>query len=239
MAVWRRLTEGDVTTEPTRRWLQFFLTPKPKTYGISYTYGQYYLQIDGVALSCPVAPVVANIWIEHFEEKAFITAPTVIKLWKRYVDDVFCILRGNKHDVESHLANLNGIHSKINFTYGMEEDRSLVFLDVKIRVRNDGSLGHSIYRKPTHTDRYLNASSHHHPKHLNSVVTSLTNRAYDLCDEEHLQKELEHVRRVLQCNGYQGRFPSRHKLRHQRHRVDRQPVYLPYVKGVTDEISTY
>ncbi|RVE46596.1 hypothetical protein evm_008729 [Chilo suppressalis] len=117
--------------------------------------GQYYLQIDGVAMGSPVAPVVANIWMEYFEEKAFATAPTEIALWKRYVDDVFCILRGNKEDVEAHLANLNGVHTKMQFTYEIEEDRSLAFLDVKIRVRNDGSLSHSIHRKPTPTQTVI------------------------------------------------------------------------------------
>ncbi|KAI5644679.1 hypothetical protein NE865_03331 [Phthorimaea operculella] len=31
---------------------------------------QYYLQIDGVAMGSPVAPVIANIWMEYFEELA-------------------------------------------------------------------------------------------------------------------------------------------------------------------------
>ncbi|XP_045454293.1 uncharacterized protein LOC123663669 [Melitaea cinxia] len=121
----------------------------------------------------------------------------------------------------------------------MEVDRSLAFLDVKIQVRSDGTLSHSVYRKPTHTDRYLKATSHHHPGHLNSVVASLTNRAYDLCDDEHLHNELQHLRQVLQGNGYSGKLPPRHMNRHQLRRqvVDRQPVFLPYVKGVTDKVS--
>ncbi|XP_050559861.1 uncharacterized protein LOC118265684 [Spodoptera frugiperda] len=157
-------------------------------------------RIDGVAMGSPVAPVVANIWMEHFEQLAISTATTSIKLWKRYVDDVFCIIEGGEQEVKVCLAHLNNMHAKINFTYELENERTLPFLDVKILVRADGSLGHSVYRKSTHTDRYLQADSHHHPRQLNSVVTSLTNRAYDLCDEEHLQEELTHVMKVLRSN---------------------------------------
>ncbi|XP_026496530.1 uncharacterized protein LOC113401036 [Vanessa tameamea] len=120
----------------------------------------------------------------------------------------------------------------------MEKNRKIAFLDVEIGVRTDGSMSHTVYRKTTHTDRYLHANSHHHPRHLNAVVTSLTNRANDLCDEDHIQSELAHVEKVLQRNGYKvGNTATRdHKLLRQ-YRVERQPAFMPYVKGVTDKIA--
>ncbi|XP_064073285.1 uncharacterized protein LOC135193669 [Vanessa tameamea] len=202
--------------------------------------GEYYLQIDGVAMGSPVAPLVANIWMEHFEEIAMSTAKavTTIKLWKRYVDDVFAIIKGDSDSATNFLNHLNSIHRKIKFTCEMEKNRKMAFLDVKIGVRMDGSVSHTVYRKTTHTDRYLHANSHHHPRHLNAVVASLTNRAYDLCDEDHLQSELAHVEKVLQRNGYKvGNTATRdHKLLRQ-YRVERQPAFMPYVKGVTDKIA--
>ncbi|CAH2217173.1 jg12081 [Pararge aegeria aegeria] len=62
--------------------------------------GQYYLQIDGVAMGSPVAPVVANLWMEHFQGQAISTEPIQIRIWKRYVDDVFAIVKGGKEEVE-------------------------------------------------------------------------------------------------------------------------------------------
>lgn len=45
-----------------------------------------------------------------------------------------------------------------------EENGCLPFLDVLVTRKNDGSLGHAIYRNKTHTDRYLHTESHHNPK---------------------------------------------------------------------------
>ncbi|XP_059055428.1 uncharacterized protein LOC131849377 [Achroia grisella] len=114
--------------------------------------GEYYLQIDGVAMGSPVAPLVANIWMEHIETKILTLRPLEISLWKRYVDDVFCIFNGTQQQADEYLKYLNSIHSKTKFTMELEKDRSLAFLDILVMVRSDGSVTHTVYRKPTHTD---------------------------------------------------------------------------------------
>ncbi|KAF9808899.1 hypothetical protein SFRURICE_000945 [Spodoptera frugiperda] len=59
-----------------------------------------------------------------------------------------------------------------------------------------GRLSHTVYRKPTHTDRYLRADSHHHPSHLASVPRTLINRALNLCDPQYIDAELDHLKQV-------------------------------------------
>ncbi|XP_063391231.1 uncharacterized protein LOC134676779 [Cydia fagiglandana] len=81
------------------------------------------------------------------------------------------------------------------------------------------------------------ASSHHHPRHLQSVIASLVNRAHDLCDPEHLDGELAHVQAVLERNGYRGRMKRKPKRTERHPEVNRQPAFLPYVKGITDKIG--
>ena len=63
-------------------------------------------------------------------------------------------------------------------------------LDVGISSNPDGSLHHNIYRKPTHTDRYLNQRSFHHPSIKSSVNHTIVQRTYNLCNPHSLSKEL-------------------------------------------------
>jgi len=55
----------------------------------------------------------------------------------------------------------------------IEENKKLPFLDVLVTKKADNTLGHQVYRKPTHTDRYLHAESYHHPAQKQSAINSL------------------------------------------------------------------
>jgi len=72
----------------------------------------------------------------------------------------------------------------------IEDEGHLPFLDIDINRKTDGSLGHKVYRKPTHTNLYLHKKSHHHPANKHSVISSLVHRATALCDQESLAPEL-------------------------------------------------
>jgi hypothetical protein len=78
-----------------------------------------------------------------------------------------------------------------------EEDGHLPFLYIDIYRKPNGSLGHRVYRKPTHTNVYLHHNSHHHPSHKYSVLTSLIHRATAICDQDSLKQELEFLTTVL------------------------------------------
>ncbi len=44
--------------------------------------GQIYSQVEGAAMGSPVSPIVANIFMQWFEETALETFPYEISLWK-------------------------------------------------------------------------------------------------------------------------------------------------------------
>ena len=153
-------------------------------------------------MGSPLSPVLANIFMEHFEQNALANSALVPKLWKRYVDDIFAVWSHGKEHLNKFLSYLN-IHPSIKFTIEQENDQlSLSFLDIALTRNPDGSLNHSVYRKPTHTDRYLNYRSFHHPQIKSSVCKTLVNRAYNVCDKESVNKELAHLNVVLQQNGF-------------------------------------
>ena len=64
-----------------------------------------------------------------------------------------------------------------------------------------------VYRKPTHTDRYLDFNSHHDKKHKESTAATLLHRALNLPNtSEGKERELNHVYAALESNGYPSKF---------------------------------
>ena len=67
------------------------------------------------------------------------------------------------------------------------------FLDTLVTPQSDGSLATTVYRKPTHTNQYVQWDSHHAISNKYSIISSLLHRAKNLCssqqllDEEHSQ----------------------------------------------------
>ena len=51
---------------------------------------QFCEQVKGVAMGSPVSHIVANLYMEYFEQKALSIAPTP-RFWCRYVDDTYVI----------------------------------------------------------------------------------------------------------------------------------------------------
>jgi len=97
---------------------------------------------------------------------------------------------------------LNSYHTNIQFTYEEEKDNSLPFLDILITKIHNGTLDFNIYRKKTHTDRYLNYDSFHINSHKISVIDSLVTRAFNICKSENLENELSYITKSLENNGY-------------------------------------
>ena len=159
--------------------------------------GQFYEQVEGAAMGSPVSPIVANSYMEYLEQKALSTAPHPPMFWCRYVDDTFVIHKeANK---QGFLQHINSVDPAIRFTVeDNKEDGSIPFLDTIVKPEVDGSLPITVYRKPTHTDQYLQWDSHHHLSAKFSVIQTLSHRAFTMCSNpELLQKEKEHLRKAL------------------------------------------
>jgi hypothetical protein len=83
-----------------------------------------------------------------------------------------------------------------------EEEGHLPFLDIDIYKKSDGSLGHRIHRKSTHTNLYIHETCHHNDANKHSVLSSLIKRAKSLCDQDSLAPELTLLTDVFKQNGY-------------------------------------
>ena len=144
--------------------------------------GVYYQQIHGAAMGSPVSPKVCNLYMEDFEQKAIKSAPHPPLWWYRFVDDTSTKLK--KQYAEEFTNHLNSLDPDIKFTTEGEEDRALAFFDTYTVIQPDGSLKIQIYRKPTHTDQYLNFQSNHPLQHKLGVIQTLHHRADSVITEE-------------------------------------------------------
>jgi hypothetical protein len=192
------------------------------------------------AMGSPVSPIVANLYMEKFEAQAMATAPRPPSIWFRYVDDTFVLI--HEYDIDGFTAHINGIDANIKFTNEPEEDGKLPFLDTCIHVNDDGSTKVTIYRKPTHTDQYLNFKSNHHIEHNRSVVRSLMDRVDKLVTtDEDKDRECEHVKSALIANGYKQwmfKIPKRKQRTSDQDSGSTRKVCvgLPYTKGLSKNL---
>ena len=83
----------------------------------------------------------------------------------------------SENEIDVLLQHLNSIKPSIQFTVERETDRKLAFLDTCVRRTIEGKLETDVYRKPTHTDKYLSFNSHHPRCHKKSVATIFLQRA--------------------------------------------------------------
>ena len=167
--------------------------------------GTYYQQVFGTAMGSPVSAVIANLVMEDVEQRALASAPVNPSFWKRFVDDEISAVSENEIDVL--LQHLNSIEPSIQFTVERETGRKLAFLDTCVHRTIEGKLETDVYRKPTHTDKYLSFNSHHPRSHKKSVATTLLQRAESLTSNSVARdSERQYVINVLKENNYPKNF---------------------------------
>ena len=184
---------------------------------------------------------VANLLMEEIEERALSTFSPTPRFWKRYVDDPCTAIQS---DSISHFHDhLNSINANIQFTYETEKDGSLPFLDILLSHDPDGSVRTSVYWKPTHTDQYLQFSSHHPLSHKMAVVRTLFVRAGSLSTSL-VERSMEerHIVDALGSNAYPVRFirravKSRGRTHQDTNDSPERMVTLPYIQGLSDSIK--
>ena len=133
-------------------------------------------------------------------------------------------------------------------------DGSMPFLDTTVTINDDGSLNTKVYRKPTHTDLYLQWDSHHAIAPKYSVINTLHHRARAVCSNKQILKEEDHLQKVLTESIYpmwalnrvkvktkvtQAQDQSKKKNTNAKDKSGNKKSYmvLPYVKGLSESMK--
>ena len=77
-----------------------------------------------------MSQVVADIFMEHIERQTLTTFREPPRIWLRYVDDVFCVIKSSVIDDFHHHLNANC--PNVKFTLELEDNSSLAFMHVRV-----------------------------------------------------------------------------------------------------------
>ena len=185
--------------------------------------------------------VVANLVMEVLEVRVLETFIDPPRIYKRYVDDTICVIR--REYIDMFHQHLNSQDNHIKFTVERYSSAGIPFLDTLNKILEDGSIEVSVYRKKTHTDRYLQFSSHHPSQHKAAVVRTLYHRAENLLSlEKNVHNERTYIQSALMDNGYPRQFIKKfNKQSSKKEQISGEEtkgyVTLPYVQGVTEKIQ--
>ena len=142
--------------------------------------GRVYDQVDGVAMGSPIAPVLANLFLGHYEHlwlNKYKGPP--IHFYRRYVGDTFCLFN-NEHEALLFFEFLNSQKYSFKFTMEKENNNSLAFLDILINNKDPTNLITSVYRKKTFTGLLTNFFSFTVFSYKLGLIRTLLDRAYKI-----------------------------------------------------------
>ena len=97
----------------------------------------------------------------------------LIRLWKRYIDDILGRWRGTERQFHMFVSELNRLAAPFGIQFSDVQIGTRVnYLDVQLYLDEEGQIQYCLHRKKTDARQYLNTSSFHPPEIFNSVAFS-------------------------------------------------------------------
>lgn len=162
--------------------------------------GALFVQTDGVSMGSPLGPTFASYYMCELENRALQTVQNRPKVYCRYVDD--CFLAIESFDQLVTLKNYFEENSVLHFTYEMEVNKRLPFLDVLLN-RSPNGVDTNVFRKTTNSEECINYKSICPAKYKLAVIKTLLHRAYAVCSSwENFHSEVDRIRQLLVNNSF-------------------------------------
>ncbi|KAJ8952363.1 hypothetical protein NQ318_017257 [Aromia moschata] len=149
--------------------------------------GEYFQQHEGTAMGNSLSPFIANLFMIKDKFEYF------PRVWFRYVDDIFAVFDTKAISLDNFVAKLNNRFPTIKFTYEVEHNEQLPFLDVLV-IRNR--------KKP----RLLDIFPTIHTTLFNikwQVLIFLIHRLLNFpLSKERFEHETQLIKNIAKSNGY-------------------------------------
>lgn len=174
---------------------------------------RFYKLSHGTCMGNPLSCFVSNAFVGHLETK-LASSNKFPKIWHRYVDDIFTIMK--RHEVQPVLNILNAQYESIKFTVEVEENQSLSFLDLRL-TREDNKIEFGIFRKASTTERYITSDSY---CSFSTKMAAFNSMIYRMCrlplSTQNYMMELKYIKRIAYINGYNEDIVEAMVLKHTR-----------------------
>lgn len=188
-------------------------------------------------------PIYAIVWRKVFRQ----SFPLPFAFYTRYVDDCFALIDCSSHSIDSVLTSLNSIDNHIQFTYEIEENNQLPFLDILI-LRNSNHFSFTVFRKPSSVSLPPHFRSCHPPKQKLAAFYSYVHRALNICsDSSLLTTEINFIKAIALDRGYHPSIIDKILLKLSTHRLpssSTQPplsssnfISLPFYPHITFQLA--
>ena len=167
----------------------------------------HYLQTKGCAMGTKCAPCYANLFMGKFETTyIYPKIKDFSRLYLRYIDDIFMIWNGTKHELHCFVEELNISHATIKFDVEVHTNE-INFLDTTVYKDFDGKLRTRIYRKPTDRQNFLHYKSEHPPALKKSIPYSQALRIRKICNKDiDFEDDCIKLAGTFQSRGYNKTF---------------------------------
>jgi len=148
--------------------------------------GRLFLQICGTAMGKGFAPSLANIYLREFDKAAVSYLPHLIRLYCRFIDDVFFIWLGSIDQLNEFESYLNRTIPGIRITLKhkscvIEFLDTLIYKTPQTSNHNISTINTRVYFKKTDTHQLLEGTSFH-PKHTSKgILKSQLTRFKRIC----------------------------------------------------------
>ena len=158
------------------------------------------IQKDGVSMGSPLGPTFANFYMCNLENNIIPKLDNNPKIYARYVDDIFLIVKNAT--VLEHIKTAFENNSVLKFTYETENHGKLNFLDVMLN-REGNKISTSVFVKNSNDGTCINFNSICPERYKIGVIKTLLYRAFHLSsDWENFRIEMQRLRQLFVNNNF-------------------------------------
>ena len=165
---------------------------------------EFYIQIDGLPMGSSLSPVVADLVLDRLFQNLKQFFGMDIKFIIKYVDDTFAIIK--KEKLNDILEFLNSYDANIKFTYELEKNQSINFLDLTIQKDHNGKVTLKHFKKSIQTSRLINYYSHQPEYQKFNTAKNQLSRRLELTSKCYHKEILKEYTETLMENNYSKKF---------------------------------